>query len=378
MGVSYRVPAAVIHSDGIRPGAKIEMTVARERTKVLFIGGLGRSGTTLLERLLGQLPGAWPLGEVAHLWERDVRDDECCACGASFSACEFWQRIGRTAFGGWDRLDLDRVCRLKATVDRTRHIPALAARQLKPQQHSLVTEYADYYRRIYTAAAADARARVIIDSSKHASLAYVLRWCPDIDLRVLHVVRDSRGVAYSWTKEVTRPESGSRDQMTRYSPTRAALLWNAQNAAFGLLRRRGVPVRRVRYERLMSDPRGVVARLAEWAEIPVTPAQLRYIGDDYADLGPSHSAAGNPMRFTVGRIPLRHDDAWTTALPASHRRLVEAITRPLLGRYGYLDREPGSDVRRDSAFPRQSGDAGSEEVLPSRCVANPHTAYRSE
>lgn len=315
------------------------MTDSAARTKVLFIGGLGRSGTTLLERLLGQLPGALPLGEVAHLWERDVRDDECCACGSAFSACEFWQRIGQAAYGGWDRLDLDRVVHLQGIVDRTRHIPTLAARSLKPAQRELVDEYVGHYQRIYAAAAADARADVVIDSSKHASLAYALRWSEDIDLKVLHVIRDARGVAYSWTKEVRRPEARHDDQMTRYSPARAAMLWNAQNAAFSLLRRRGVPVRRVRYERLMADPRGVVARLARWAQIPVTEDQLRYIGDDYADLGPSHSAAGNPMRFTVGRVPLRHDDAWTQAMPANRRRLVSTLTRPLLGRYGYLDED---------------------------------------
>lgn len=325
------------------------MTDPQARTKVLFIGGLGRSGTTLLERLLGQLPGALPLGELAHLWERDVINNESCACGAAFSACEFWQRIGRVAFNGWDMVDIDRIRALKSTVDRTRHIPTLAARQLKAPQLSLVTEYASFYHRIYQAAATDTNAQVIIDSSKHASLAYCLRWCPDIDLRVLHVVRDSRGVAYSWTKEVTRPESAVGEQMTRYSPARAALLWNAQNAAFSVLGRRGVSVRRVRYEKLMADPRAVVARLAEWVGLPVTPHQLRYINDSYADLGPSHSAAGNPMRFTVGRIPLRFDDAWTDELAPSQRRLVATLTRPLLSRYGYNDEDSAT---KPSAAPR--------------------------
>jgi hypothetical protein len=41
------------------------------------------------------------------------------------------------------------------------------------------------------------------------------------------------------------------------------------------------------------------------------------------------------MRFTVGRVALRRDDAWRHALRAGHRRLVMALTAPLLGRYGY-------------------------------------------
>src|SRR2546430_17108956 len=75
-------------------------------TRVLYIGGLGRSGTTLLERLLGELPGACALGEVVHLWDRDVRDDERCACGRPFSGCDFWRAVGERAFGGWDRVDV--------------------------------------------------------------------------------------------------------------------------------------------------------------------------------------------------------------------------------------------------------------------------------
>ncbi|MCC3764966.1 sulfotransferase [Glycomyces sp. TRM65418] len=321
--------------------AKIADTAeqSENRVKVVFIGGLGRSGTTLLERLLGQLPGVVPLGEITHLWERDLVGNEMCACGATFSHCEFWQRIGHRAFGSWEAVDVERLTALKATVDRTRHIPALAAKRLAPAQHQLVTEYAEYFEKIYTAAAKDTRAQVVVDSSKHASLAYCLRWSPKIDLRVLHVVRDSRGVAYSWTKQVRRPESPTGDQMTRYSPAKAAMLWNAQNAAFSLLARRGVPVRRVRYERIIQRPRKVIASLGRFCGLDLAESDYNFIGDGWADLGPSHSAAGNPMRFTVGRIPIMPDEAWTEDLPEGTRRMVSTLTRPLLGRYGYLDED---------------------------------------
>ena len=38
-----------------------------------FVGGFGRSGSTLLERVVAELPGVCALGEVLHLWERGVR-----------------------------------------------------------------------------------------------------------------------------------------------------------------------------------------------------------------------------------------------------------------------------------------------------------------
>jgi hypothetical protein len=300
--------------------------------RVLYLGGLGRSGTTLVERLLGELPGVCALGEVVHLWQRDVRDDERCGCGARFSGCTFWKRVGERAFGGWSAVDVDRVHALRDSVERTRHIPRLAAAAEAPAD---VREYANFYARVYAAAAAVSGARVVIDSSKHSALAHVLRWADDVDLRVVHVVRDARGVAYSWTKTVTRPEADGTDEMTRYSPGRSALLWNAHNAAFGLLARRGVAVRRIRYEEFLADPRAGLIHLAEFAGLRLAPDDLAFLRPDYADLSVGHSAAGNPMRFTVGRLPLRRDDAWVRALPGAQRRLVGAVCGPMLRAYGY-------------------------------------------
>jgi hypothetical protein len=302
---------------------------------VLFLGGLGRSGTTLVERLLGELPSVCALGEVVHLWQRDIRDDERCGCGRRFSACEFWTAVGARAFGGWDAVDVDRVHALRDAVERTRHIPRLAATQLSAAQRSDVREYAGYYARVYAAAAEVSGARVVVDSSKHSSLAHCLRWAGDLDLRVVHVVRDARGVAYSWTKTVARPETDGADEMTRYSPGRSALLWNAHNAAFGLLARRGVAVRRIRYEQFLADPRQALRELGAYAGLKVTDADLDFLDDGRARLSPGHSAAGNPMRFTVGTVALRRDDAWVAALPRGQRRLVGAVCAPMLRAYGY-------------------------------------------
>ena len=68
-------------------------------------------------------------------------------------------------------------------------------------------------------------ARVVVDSSKHASLAFCLRRASRQRMRVAHVVRDSPAVVYSWTKVVARPEvpdepGTADDVMARYTPLR--------------------------------------------------------------------------------------------------------------------------------------------------------------
>lgn len=326
-------------------------------TRVLYLGGLGRSGTTLLDRLLGELPGAVSLGEVTHLWERGVVGGERCGCGKSFGDCAFWREVGRLAFGGWEQVDIERLRALRAAVDRTRHIPALARRRrrLPDAMRERVDAYVSHYVRLYRAVAEVSGARVLIDSSKQASLASCLRWATTgseaaerIDLRVLHVVRDSRGVAYSWTKKVRRPEAvtGGEEFMAQWSPAKAAAYWNAENGAFALLARRGVPTMLVRYEEFLRAPIASLRRIAEFAGLPGDDAAMAFLteaddGGVTARLSANHTASGNPMRFQTGPVLLRRDEEWRTRLRHIDRRRVTALTYPLLRRYGYLAAKGG-------------------------------------
>jgi hypothetical protein len=289
--------------------------------RVVYLGGLGRSGTTLLERLLGEIPGVAPLGEVVHLWARGVLAGEPCGCGEPFPACAFWREVGEAAFGGWTRALAERVLTLRHRVDRTRRIPRIA--------HPELAEYAGTYQRLYAAAAETAGARVVIDSGKHASLAFCLA-AAGVDVHVVHVVRDPRAVAHSWRKTVERPEDGR--PMTRWGPARTAAHWTAQNLALDLLATRGVPVTRLRYEDLLADP---AAALAALADILGLGTALPFLTGTTAHLTTAHTASGNPMRFTVGPVELRRDDSWHSGLPRHHRRLVTALTWPLRSRYGY-------------------------------------------
>lgn len=332
--------------------------------RVLYVGGFGRSGTTLIERLLGELPCVCPVGELVHLWQRGVLAGERCGCGVAFPDCPFWRRVGAIAFGGWHNVDVERVTSLRRQVDRNRFIPVLAASAGPPSFRRALDEYLSMYLQLYTAVAEASGCQTIVDSSKLASLAFCLRWCDDLDLRVLHVVRDSRAVAYSWTKRVRRPDAeisrsdgpsvrapaAGRSYMTTYPPTSAAMRWNIQNSALHVLTRTGTPTSLVRYEDLVRDPERVLREVAAFAGIPLGAAALRFLGGDdadrQADLSAAHTVSGNPMRFLSGRIPIRQDDAWQAAMPIGQRRAVTALTLPLLGRYGYVRSGRGSAKKR--------------------------------
>ena len=306
---------------------------------MLYVGGLGRSGSTLIERLLGQLPDVCPVGELVHLGQRGIAEGERCGCGQSFRQCQFWQQVGKAAFDGWDKVDAGRIAALRARVDRNRFIPALARRELSPGRRRALDEYTMYYARLYAAVTEVSGCRLVIDSSKHPSLAHCLRWQPGIDLRVLHLIRDSRAVAYSWSRQVRRPDTDSESYMATGSAAWMAGQWNVHNAAFHLLAGLGCPTMRLKYEDFIAAPEAAMRRVTDFAGLPAQAGYPFLDGDGatrWASLDGAHSVSGNPLRFATGKIPIRRDEQWRTSMPTPQRRAVTALTFPLLAGYGYL------------------------------------------
>jgi UDP-N-acetylglucosamine transferase subunit ALG13 len=318
------------------PAASVETKVP-----VLYLGGLGRSGSTLLERSLSQIDGLACVGEIVHLWERGLRDDELCGCGAAFSQCSFWQRVGKAAYGGWDRLDLEAVLALKGSVDRKRYAPRLLrarAHQGAPGHGDFgrrLRRYGDLLTRLYAAVLEVSGGDVVVDASKHASTALVLAATPGIDLKVLHVVRDSPAVAYSWTKQIARPEAGPGEYMATWNPVQTAVHWTSENALVDRLAKAGTPTQLIRYEDFAADPRGSLADLLAFLGRDDAASALRFVQGSTLQLEPSHTVAGNPMRFSSGLVDVVPDQAWQAAFPQPQQRLVSGLTMPMRRRYGY-------------------------------------------
>lgn len=306
---------------------------------VLYITGFGRSGSTLLERILGTLPGFVNVGELVSLFPRVVVQDQVCGCGARFSACAFWRGVGRRAFDDWDPERVNDLAALQRRVPRQRNLARILAPRLGDADFRAdLDRYRTVYRALYRAILAESGAHVVIDASKWPVHALALDRDPGIDLRVLHLVRDSRGVAYSWAKSgIVLPHLPDQGRTLRSHPvSEAALRWSAAQAEAAILTRRSVRSAKVRYEDWMANPGPSVRAALTDLGFGEKNTQLTGFADNGVRLGPSHGIAGNPARFAEGFVPMRLDDAWRSKLPPRSRRVVTALTFPQLLAYGYV------------------------------------------
>jgi hypothetical protein len=315
------------------PGDANDMDPATPLIPVLYVGGCQRSGSTLLDRMISQIPGYVSAGEIVHLWARGVKEDELCGCGEDFHACPFWSEVGRRAFGGWEQLNVDEVLRLQRRVDRNRYIFLMLVPRLSRRYRRDVQKYASLLHALYRAVHR-CGGGVVVDSSKHPSTAFLIRLVPSLDLRVVHLVRDSRGVAHSRGKRVRRPEVPGREAlMHRASHWKAGVEWLAFNGLFHVLRLVRTRTVLVRYEDMVRNPREIVGRIVE-AE-PALEDPLDFIKGTHVTLGVDHTVSGNPMRFEHGGLDLRADDSWRRSMAPGGRWLTTLITWPLLVAYRY-------------------------------------------
>ncbi len=304
--------------------------------KVLYVGGLPRSGSTLADLLLHHLPGHLGVGELFYLWRNCVVHDGLCSCGERFSQCDFWQAVGKEAYGGWDRVDVGEMLRLQGVVDKTSAIPLLLARRRPRSFQRALDRYTSQLEQLYRAITTVSGEDIVVDSSKRPSMAFILSSMPSIDLRVAHVVRDPRGVAFSFGKHVALdPGVALKGEMPRSSARKVARRWVTVNATVAALARTGVPLVRTRYEDLVTSPRDELQRILAIEEIALDDEGFEFLRPDGVVVPSTHSVASGRVRFQTGVVPLRVDGAWRREMAPADRRLVTCMTAMTRRKYGY-------------------------------------------
>ena len=307
--------------------------------RILYVGGIGRSGSTLLASLLAEVHGFYPVGEIGSLWQALERN-ELCGCGTTIRSCDFWQRVGERAFGGWRPAEVEEMKSLRRDLCRHRDLPWILTSSTSGQNGRSLATYVHALEMLYEAVRYVAECSTIVDSTKDGPYALVLAGARNLRVDVLHLVRDSRAVSFSWQREVEQPQYANHptlkgEPMTRHGALNSGLRWLLQNAAFHLFRLQGHSRTLVRYEDLVRDPRAEINRLLDRVDpggrrdLPDTLNANQYQAQSF------HTVGGSRIRFKRGHVDIRTDDEWITSMRQRDRLAVTALTLPLLLAYGY-------------------------------------------
>jgi hypothetical protein len=304
--------------------------------RVVSIIGSGRSGSTLLDIVVGSHPNIEGVGALAKLprsgWTPD--DDRRCSCGSAIHRCPYWTAVHERWLDEVGRDGLARYVELQDRYERSSsRWPRLALERRRPSGPFL--EYARMTAALYGAIRSVSGKSVILDSSKKPLRTYALLAGGTLDVRVLHLVRDGRGVVWSRLKALPRDvEAGVPSTRPPTPPWRTTLHWAQANLESELVARRAGRGRaaRVTYETFVASPGTLLRDIS-----PVVGENLAELArglDEGRDLHAGHRVGGNRMRFS-GSVRLRPDLEWTAKLPDGDRTTFWRMAGWMARRYGY-------------------------------------------
>jgi hypothetical protein len=310
-----------------------------DRVTVLSVVGAGRSGTTVLASILGEVPGCAGAGEIRWLWQRGVVDERPCGCGKKPSECPVWSQVIERCLStpGPDGMlpTVEGILAAQQELGETRHRPRVLRSGAGGDDDWAALRLVRHVTGVAVRTFAEVTgAGVVIDTSKRPLDAAVMGGVPGVDHYVLHVLRDPRAVAHSWRRaKAFSVGDETRTMGTRRLPA-TVRRWLASALGTEALRRR-LPREhwlRLRYEDFCAHPvesmDGLLSMMGVTGRPPFEDAST-------VRLQPNHIVAGNPSRFTVGSVRIRVDEEWKTAMSRRDQLLVVGSTWPLLRRYGY-------------------------------------------
>lgn len=251
--------------------------------KVLYICSSGRSGSTLVDLLMGSHSRCLSLGEIEHL-PKNMALDTPCSCGHGARDCPFWTAVAEDLKR---RLGVDvrsspyefpvGLHKASRVIDRGHQTAAYLRRRrfilaIKQTEYALGFEPGwlawltrDFERgvantlELYETVRKVSGKRVLIDSSKdHRKGIALYKRAPE-QVRLLILIRDGRGVYRSKRK------SG-------FDRSTSVLPWRRYYERALPALERNVPERHrhyLRYEDLARDPASALSRLCDFLDLPM-------------------------------------------------------------------------------------------------------------
>lgn len=303
-----------------------------DRVRVVYLAGSGHTGSTLLALFADAHPRIVSVGETAfkRRVQRQGRANLTCTCGAPYQDCPFWQQVfqGVTDAGfrmnPWEWSNDFRYKSRFAHRLLGRYRARPAQRLLQQVVMTLIPGHAarmervrrvnvEFIRTVLRVGNGD----VFFDASKRAMRLYQMLQTPELDVKVVKLVRDVRGYVASAKKRGEPLEDAARAWRFDRESLEAVTLGMAPDRVMVL-----------RYEDACSDPRTWLRRLYAFCDVePIEPPKSVVSRD--------HHVLGNNMRRDE-TIRIRLDESWRERLTREEQAQALAIAGPFHQRFGYV------------------------------------------
>lgn len=310
-----------------------------KKINLIYIASTGRSGSTLLDMLLGSHSQIATAGEIQILPHEIIQKGFMpCGCGKAIPECSFWQEVidrVRPLEQPQPQIHYFREKHNAGKTLRWKHLLEFNFQKILKLKQNEIDIYGENNYQLFknfldiTEESNNVRPNWIVDASKDP---YRLLWLSQSNLfniKILHLVKNPKAFAYSMTRRIITDKT-TKDQAYKLT-IQKTFSWLIHNHLFSKISQNYIDKNNyllVNYEGLASEPEKTFNRILQFVDCEPE-------GNFEEDFKSNtiHTIAGNPMRYKPRKIVL--DEAWKKYLPSLHQKTVDLIAASSKAKYGY-------------------------------------------
>jgi len=251
--------------------------------RVIYIASLGHSGSTLLSLILGKHSRFAGLGTIADMLlgnelEQRRQRRTICTCGSRIDECSFWRKV---------------ASKLEASVE-----------------HDIKAQYRKVLETVENEFGGNC---IAVDSSKGIRPLKILHDTPNINVKVLYMIKDVRSYTVSMIDNAKRMRAKKVRNFIRL-PDFARLsfyyfvLWYLKNKRIQLfLKKHNMQYFQLGYEELCLYPNLMIEKICNFLGEEPEPSLLSFLSFDNSR---NHIMGGNRMRRQCAKQQLSYDNRW--------------------------------------------------------------------
>lgn len=278
---------------------------------ICYIIGVGRSGSTILEAVMGSLDQGTAIGEsITGLRNFKTK----CSCRLPIKKCKFWSKIIYKIFENNYEEFMDQVNR---AIRFYNFYPMILLYKFRLKFEFLKNTYSRFYLEVAKAKTVN----FIFDSSKSPSLVSLFLYSNKKNQKAIHLVRNLRGVMSSHEKDYNKGHrfrflNGKIYIKNKYLRLIiVALEWNIYNLNCLLMKFIfKKQIKTIRYENFSKFP-----------EETFNNEILPFLGLNYQikfeelQLNIDHQMAGNPTRFKTEKFKIYFNESYKESQNYRHK-----------------------------------------------------------
>ena len=253
--------------------------------KIIYIIGAGRSGTTLLDIILGNNPKLFSAGELNRF---PIRNGACPNIGKETAAYKYWEAFKTDFLSHHKDYRLDEIN--KNLINKYEYHSAILRIIFGSKSSKSRERYVDYLRNFFDTLSEKVDKEIIVDSSKYPCRGYFISQLYKSDISFIYIKRNPVDVSHSFAKKDLEqpPKSWFMTNLYLFCVNHLCnyILYKVKNNS---------KVVRIKYDSLVADPVQTLTTIQEALNIDLSHSIEIIKNDDY--LFPGLLFDGNRLRM---------------------------------------------------------------------------------